>query len=216
MTLQELIDRCRDRSLDKAIPPFWDDWQWTDALNEAETEACIRARLIDDDAIQAFAASGDAYISLPARAFSVRRVTVGGVKVEMSSDEYLDHVLGLNWESSTGTPAWCYRVGNRLRLVPVPTSDADVVIEAFCTPSSPMDLGESDSASPEIAERLHGSLVHWALHLYYSTPDADYADQSLADRHEAAFTATFGPRPDEVEMRRTSSMPVRPVRCSFF
>ena len=63
---------------------------------------------------------------------------------------------------------------------------------------------------------LHGRLVHWALHLYYSTPDADYADQSLADRHEAAFLTTFGPRPDEVEMRRTSSMPVRPVRCSFF
>jgi hypothetical protein len=215
MTLRGLIARCRERSLDSASPPFWTDQQWTDALNEAQDEACIRSRLIYDDNILISAVAGEAHITLPARAFSVCRVTVNGIKAEMSSSEYLDHVLGLNWDRSTGTPEWCYRVGNSLRLVPIPTSNADVVIEAFCTPSSQMRRGESNSDSPEIQERLHGKLVHWALHLFYSSQDADYANQNLADRHEAVFVSTFGPRPDEIEMRRTSSRPVRPVRCLF-
>lgn len=215
MTLRELIARCRERSLDKASPPFWTDQQWTDALNEAEVEACIRARLIEDDSIVAPAISQEAYADLPPRAFSVRRAAIGGKKLEITTWDYLDSILGVNWEAQTGSPEWCYRIGNRLRLCPIPDSDADVQITAFCTPENSMDLNDAESVSPEINDRLHAKLIYWALHLFYSTPDADYADQGLADRHEATCIATFGPRPDEVEMRRTSSRPVRPVRCSF-
>lgn len=216
MTLLDLITLCRSRSLDKASPPFWTDQQWTDALNEGESEACLRSRLIEDDSITASAVAQEAYIDLPPRAFSVQRVAIDGKKLEITSRDYLDYTLGVNWEESYGSPHSCYRIGNRLRLVPVPDSDADVQIVAFCTPENSMGLNDANFVSPEITDRLHSLLVHWALHLFYSTQDADYADQRTAENHEGIFIARFGPRPDEVEIRRTFSRPARPVRCSFF
>ena len=49
MDLRELIDECRRVSRDATAPYFWKDEVWARALSEAEAEACVRARLIEDD-----------------------------------------------------------------------------------------------------------------------------------------------------------------------
>jgi hypothetical protein len=175
--------------------------EWTAWLNEAESEACIRARLIEDEAIVGAITAGDPYVSLPAKAFSVSRaVIVGGNRLRLIERHELDLCGSLQWETETGTPDRAYRIGNRLRLVPIPTEDGSLSISAFCTPAAPMVSG---SDVPEIAARLHHHLVDWALRNAYRKPDVDTFDPAAAARHEAEFTRVFGPRPDEVELRRT-------------
>ena len=53
MTLEDLIHRFRVLSLDNVTPPFWADEDVIDWLNEAQNEACIRARLIREDELEA-------------------------------------------------------------------------------------------------------------------------------------------------------------------
>ena len=53
MTLEDLIYRFRVLSLDNVTPPFWADEDVIDWLNEAQNEACIRARLIREDELEA-------------------------------------------------------------------------------------------------------------------------------------------------------------------
>lgn len=215
MTLEKLILSCRRDAADTGEPSFWSDEQWADALNEAEIEACIRARLIEDDAIDSGAVALDPYVSIPARAFSVRRVLVGREEIELlSRNDFQGRRFG-GWETVTGTPVECYRIGDRLRLYPTPVVDADVTMVAFCTPREPMELPSAVSVSPEIDERLHIKLVDWALARFYRTPDSDYGNHGLADRHESRFAQVFGQRPDEVEMRRTKIRARRDARGQF-
>lgn len=215
MTLADLILSCRRKAIDTGEPPFWSDEQWVDALNEAEVESCIRARLIEDDAIYSGAVALDPYVSLPARAFAVQRVLVGDEEIEMLSRNDFQRRRFGDWESFTGDPVECYRIGDRLRLYPTPVTDADVTVVAFCTPKDQMELANSASVSPEIDERLHIKLVDWALACFYRTPDSDYGNKDLADRHETRFAQTFGQRPNEVEMRRTRIRASRDARGQF-
>lgn len=216
MTLSELIVQCRRKTKDQRVPYFWSDEQWQDALNEAEKEACIRARLIEDDTLTADAIANEAYIDLPERAFSVRRASIDGKSLGLFTREDFVASIHGDWESATGTPSAGYRVGDRIRLYPIPQADAIVNLTAFCTPACPMDLSEASACSPGIPCRLHTNLVDWALRLFYSTQDADYENDGLADMHESRFESVFGPRPNEVEIRRTALRHGRSSRCVFF
>lgn len=201
MTLAALLARCRSESEDETAPYLWSDAEWTAGLNEAENEACIRARLIEDEEIAGAITAGDPYVSLPAKAFSVSRaVIVGGSRLRLIERHELDLCGSSQWESETGTPDRAYRTGNRLRLVPIPIEDGSLSVFAFCTPASQMVSG---SDVPEISTRLHHHLVDWALRNAYRKPDVDTFDPAAAARHEAEFARVFGPRPDEVELRRT-------------
>jgi hypothetical protein len=215
VTLSDLIDRCRHGSGDIGQPPFWSNSQWADALNEAETEACIRAKLIEDDEIIAGAVSGDPFVTIPDRAFSVRQVSIDGAPLELLARvDFLGRRHG-DLASATGTPTECCRIGNRLRLYPAPDADADVTIVAFCTPKDEMLLSDTDSVEPEIPARIHVKLIDWALSQFYSTPDADYFNQQKADRYEARFEVEFGPRPVETEMKRSALRARRDAKGNF-
>lgn len=201
MTLAELIARCRSESEDVTAPYLWSDQEWTAWLNEAEIEACIRARLIEDEAIVAGVTAGDAHIDIPPRAFAVIRVAiVGGGMLELVDRHGLDLSESRNWPDETGDPRKAYRSGNTLRLFPIPATDSTATVAAFCTPATQI---EDDDDAPQIDTRLHHHLVEWALRSAYRKPDVDTFDPAAADRHEAEFTRVFGPRPDEVAIRRT-------------
>lgn len=213
MTLAELIARCRSEAEDEAAPYLWSDAEWTAWLNEAEIEACIRARLIEDEAIAGTITDADPYVSLPGRAFSVSRAAIdGGRRLALIERRELDLFGSCGWESETGTPDKAYRSGDRLRLVPTPVADGSITIAAFCTPSAKMT---ADGDSPSIADRLHSNLVEWALRCAYRKPDTDTQDQVAAARHEAEFGRIFGPRPDEVAVRRTRLSSRRRARPQF-
>lgn len=201
MTLGELIARCRSEAADVTDPYLWSNQEWTAWLNEAENEACIRARLIEDEDIVAAVTAGDAHIAIPPRAFAVTRGAIAGVgNLDLVDRHGLDLSESRNWQEETGDPRKAYRSGNTLRLFPIPTADGTAVITAFCTPDRQMD---DDDDAPQIDARMHHYLVEWALRRAYRKPDVDTFDPAAADRHEAEFTSVFGPRPDEVAIRRT-------------
>lgn len=215
VTLAELIDACRRYSGDTASPGWWSDDQWTVALNEAETEACIRSKLIEDDSITSDAAALDPYVKIPARAFSVRSVLVAGVPIELlSRGDFEDRRFG-DWTSATGSPTECYRIGDKLRLYPTPIANADVTMVAFCAPKAEMLLDEADTAEPEIPGRLHVKLVDWALARFFEEPDADHFNAGLSLVHDGRFTDVFGPRPVETETQRAALKVRRSSRGCF-
>ena len=163
MTLLEMISRCRSRAFDTAKPYFWSDEQWTDALNEAEEEACIRARLLEDDSIRTVAVEQYAYVKIPPEAFIVRRVLVGGNPIDLSYQDDMASALHRGWESDVGTPLRCYRTGDRLRLHPIPIEAADVILSAFCTPTTQMLLSKADDDTRRLPVACIVKLIDWAL-----------------------------------------------------
>lgn len=215
MTLDELIAACRSKSGDTASPTLWSDDQWTVALNEAQTEACIRAKLIEDDSIISYAVALDPYVKIPARAFSVRSVLVGGVAIALLARGDFEDRRSRDWTSDTGSPTECYRIGDKLRLYPTPIANADVTMVAFCAPKSEMLLDDADTAEPEIPSRLHIKLVDWALALFFGEPDVDHFNAGLSAVHDGRFTEVFGPRPVETETKRAALKVRRHYRGCF-
>lgn len=209
--LAELIARCRDDSGDEAAPYHCSDADWTKYLNEAEDESCIRSRLIEEVIDVAFAA-GDDTIAVPERAFSIQSAAIAGRSLALYTLRDLNDLLPDGWDDDEGEVVACARHENLLRLYPIPVAAGTVRLTAFCTPENHMvdDLDE-----PSIASRHHVKLVDWALRCAYSKQNNDLYDKDLADKHEGRFERTFGPRPNEVEMRRVSIRRQRPARGSF-
>lgn len=212
MDLSALISRCRIEAQDWRSPFLWDDAEWTEWLNEAESEACIRARLIEDESITAEVIAGDPYADLPERVFLVSRVILGSRLLALISRHDLDSDSPHGWESEGGDPVACYRSGDRLRLYPVPISDGEARITAFCTPEREMTDGDD---TPSIASRMHVKLIDWALRCAYLKDDPDTQDVQRSERYEGRFERTFGPRPNEAEVRRLSITSVRRARGNF-
>ena len=211
MTLDELIDRCRNDSGDEASPYHCSDADWTKYLNEAEDESCIRSRLIEEVIDVAFAAGYDT-IAVPERAFSIHSAAIAGRSLDLYTLRDLSDLLPDGWDDDEGEVVACARHGNLLRPYRIPVASGTVRLTAFCTPEIPMADG---SDAPTIPSRYHIKLVDWALRCAYSKQNNDLYDKDLADKHEGRFERTFGPRPNEVEMRRTAIRRQRPARGNF-
>ncbi len=209
MNLGELIKACRLKSGDTGKPFFWSDPEWIAYLNEAVSEACIRARLIVSDDIEIDLCAGEAYADYPCNVWSIRRVQVPGRKsLSLVDREMLDSGEVIGWMERTGDPIACYEIDGRLRLYPIPESNEIAIVEAFCTPKRELS---QPTDKPEIHDRLHMKLIDWALHRAFSKIDADTFDPGRASAHEGEFEKTFGPRPDETKMRRMRINVVRRV-----
>ena len=218
MTLRQLIARCRTMASDNAKPPFWSDQQWADALNDAVSEACVRGDLLTDDQVTANFTAGYEYVSIPSFCYSVRRVSINGARLHQTTKMQLDRKFGNSWQSSTGTPSDCYLVQNKLRLHPIPDTSGTANMVAYITPkdSDVMDLQDAADVSPAVPDRMHTDLIWWALHLFFSVPDADVFNAGFSDRYDARFSAAFGPRRSEQEMQRIALKVSRESRAEFF
>lgn len=215
MKLQDLIKRCRALSQDLRRPYKWSDEEWRDAINEACDEACIRARLIEQEDIPIDQAANDAYGEIPDHVWSVRRVTFNGRQLILCDKSMLDEFEGEAWEERTAdVPISCYEIGGKLRFYPIPTTTGSVVVHGFCTPEKALENSQDEPAW--LRARLHDKLTDWAMHVAYSKSDADTFNAGLADRHEAAFERTFGARPDEKAMRRLRINVRRHVSGRYF
>jgi hypothetical protein len=215
MNLEKLRDRCRAKTGDLKKPYLWSDDEWRDYFNEAVNEACIRARLIEQDGIELDQTANDAYADIPEHVWSVQRVTFNGRRLMLCDKAMLDDCEGDAWEERTADiPIACFEVSGRLRFYPIPTTAGDVQMHGFCTPETPM---KEDADEPiGVRVRLHEKLLDWALHAAYSKADADTFNAALADKYEAAFERVFGPRPDEKAMRRLRINVRRSVKASYF
>lgn len=215
MNLLELIDHCRSVTGDRKKPYLWPNDEFRDALNEAGDDACIRARLIENEEIELDHTAGDAYAEIPEHLWSILRVTFDGRKLMLCDKVMLDEYEGVDWEARTAdVPIACYEVGGRLRFYPIPTTAGIVKAHAFCTPENP--LAKDEDVPEWLRTRLHVKLVDGALAIAYAKKDADTFDADAAAYHDAEFEKIFGPRPDEKAIRRLRINVRRYVKGAYF
>lgn len=214
MRLSELIRRGRSATQDLAKPYFASDDDWRDWLNEAAEEAAIRARLIEDESIEASVEAGTATASYPAHVWAVQRVFLGDRRLQLVDREMLDASEGEGWESATGQPVACYEIGQSLRFYPIPETSETARIVAFCVPAGEMEGVDDEPGLPN--KRTHLKLLNFALAQFYSRQDSDAFDPNKAAQYEAAFIADFGPPVDEKAMRRKRINVRRHVAGAWF
>ena len=211
MNLEQLIQQFRVDSDDMQSPPLWES-EWIAAwLTEAQDEAAIRGRLLMDDYTPALTqipvTAGVSSYALHPKLYEIAVIDfvpeVGYVQpVYLTSREKLDRDRN-GWRNEpAGVPCSAIQTDTRLRLVPVPSVNGTLRLEAYRLPLKAL---VNDNDKPEIHEAHHRHLVHWALHRAFSKPDSEAIDKDRAALAEAAFTDYFGPRPDSDLRRSTRS-----------
>ena len=220
MNLEQLIQQFRVDSDDMQSPPLWES-EWIAAwLTEAQDEAAIRGRLLMDDYTTALTqipvTAGVSSYALHPKLYEIAVMDfipeVGYVQpVYLTSREKLDRDRN-GWRNEpAGVPCSAIQTDTRLRLVPVPSVNGTLRLEAYRLPLKAL---VNDNDKPEIHEAHHRHLVYWALHRAFSKPDADGRDPGRAAAAEAAFTAYFGRLPD-ADLRRSTRHDEVQTNASF-
>lgn len=209
MTLTELLEDFRDEADDATQPYLWNTDQIVRYANDAQMEACRRARLIIDMETPAICqiavtAATPTY-PLDARVIFVRAAqwteTGSNRTIPLRGALLADlEECWIDWERDTGTPtAYVRNFGtNRLRLYPIPDKNGTIQLRVVRSPLAPMKLksGLIPEVGPEIAPRFHRSLVYYMLYRAFSKKDSagEARDDKRAAEALAQFEAEFGPR----------------------
>ncbi|MFZ4537158.1 hypothetical protein [Propionivibrio sp.] len=196
MNLGELIAESRVVLCDVEKPTFWSDEWLTSTINEAEQEACIRARLIEDSSSVATS-----------------------IDIDTANKRYPLHesvldVLEACLESNTTYPVagWTLTESNFV-LYDYPKADDVVLMTVVRLPLSAM---ESDTDTPEIRTQHHQKLIDWVKYRAYSVQDADAFDPQGAVRALGAFEQAFGPRQTANVLRKHKGKQQRVVVMTPF
>lgn len=204
MNLGALIDNFRNDERDTGTPPLFASADLARFYSEAEEEASIRKSLIRKDVIIPLL-PGDFEVTLPSGVIEVRTARI----VEGSEIYWLDHSdryeqdrLNRNWRDTTGRPTAFIHDDKSVTLNRVVESVADLKMECYRTPSSPL---VDDSDEPEIASIHHRKLDGWVRYRVYSIPDNERTDMNKAASGLAEFEAYFGKRPDANHRRNNNA-----------
>lgn len=209
MTLQELIRRFRVQANDRAEPYFWENEDVAGYLNDAEGQACIRGRLLREDATPEVCeidlAAGRHTYPLHAAVVEITHLRLRPVNggearvVHLVSREWLDAEMP-EWRDDTYPARFAIQGDTTLRLVGGFEEGDKLVLECYRLPLAPM---VDDGDEPEIHAAHHEHLLQWALHSAFSIPDTEAFDPQRAAAAEQQFTAYFGPLPDS-DLRRAT------------
>ena len=209
MNVAGLIRSFRALSNDRVDPFFWDDPQVKDWLNEAQRQAAIRARLLQEDSLEAMCrvplVPGKQTYKLHAKIYeiiSLRLRSASGGKpqpLDLKSREWMDAERP-GWREDVNPPRFAVQTDTALRVVGSVAAGDVLELDVYRLPLKEL-CGDGDV--PEIHEAHHEHLVQWALHKAFSMPDAETLDPRRSADAEAAFTAYFGPLPD-ADLRRTT------------
>lgn len=203
MDLTALIAQFRVDSDDTVVPPLASDTTVTAWLNEAQQEACIRARLIHDTST---AAVCNIAVTAPARVFTLHAAVIEVTRATFTPTDSTDiQVLHLtdtveldrlysDWRTRVELPRHAIQTDTTLRLGSIPDTDGTITLEAYRLPIK--NIEDETLDTPEIGAIHHRHLVQWAIHKHFSRPDADIHDPTRSDRALAEFTRVFGVRPD--------------------
>lgn len=196
MQLADLILEARERVRDKVAPFLCSDDRFTQFANQAEREACRRARLLVDstsaEVCQIDISTGEASYPLDRRVLFVRKASVDSnpLFLKRISRKELDG-LGSGWLTETGeVMAFVPDMDTQaLRLYRIPEASDTMRLTVVRLPLD--DMAATDD-EPEIHERYHLALVEWMVYRYYATADQDMRDPKGASDALAAFESEFG------------------------
>ena len=220
MTLAELIRRFRTMANDRVQPYFCSDEDVTDWLNDAQRQACIRGRLLREDANPAVCeialTPGQRTYPLHKAVYEIinaRIVPSNGDRarvVFLASREWMDANLP-DWRAEQGMAEFVIQDDTSIRVVGAVTAGDKLAIECYRTP---LKLLANDTDKPEIHEAHHDHLIQWALHEAFSIPDAEMFDAQRAEKAEREFSSYFGLMPD-ADMRRITRHDVAHHNATF-
>lgn len=209
MTLEELIRRFRTLAVDKVQPYLFADEDVIDWLNDAQRQACIRGRLLREDANPAVCeialTPGQRTYPLHKSVYEIinaRIVPGNGDRartVFLASREWMDENMP-DWRDEQGQAEFAIQDDTSIRVVGVITTGDKLVIECYRTP---LKVLANDVDKPEIHEAHHEHLIQWALHKAFSVVDAETFDAQRSGRAEDAFSRYFGLLPDS-DLRRVT------------
>ncbi len=222
MNLEQLTAQFRVDADDLVTnPPLWEDEWLADWFTEAQNEAAVRARLILDDYTQAVTqiavTAGESSYTLHPKVYEIARLDFTpaaghATKPVLISREKLDRERP-DWRTMPqGDPCYAIQTDTRLRLVPVPSQNGTLTIEAYRLPLKAL---KNDNDRPEIHEAHHIHLVQWVLYRAFSRPDADAHDPGRAAVALGNFEAYFGIRPD-ADLRRATRHDEPQVNTPFW
>lgn len=224
MKVADFIDAFRSDLADQAMPePLWSDEDIVRYLNDAVQEACERAKLIEDRLTPAVCSitlqTGVSTYSLHPSVFEIKRVTLRGRPLDLTTVEELDSDCP-GWENMQGLPrAFLFEEASgaqpaRLRIVRIPTQADTLALTVYRGALKPLSA-DIAIGKPEIPERYHERLKDWIYRCAYLKQDADGFDKSKAMEYEVAFERSFGARPDANVQRKQRDRRPPLVRCSW-
>ena len=222
MNLGDLRAALRMMLTDVAPPYRWDDLTLNRYLNNAVREACIRARLLKDDAdSQPGLCSLAVVTGVPIMRFDpsilvIRSGALPGItfpKLWAVTADSLDK-LEPCWDSSVNNGAFSPRFmvmdlsQKSFRLYPTPTADGTLRLRVWRMPMI-SELMRDDTDTPVIQLPDPEELCHWAASEAFMQPDAELISTQLAALNLAQFEQRFGARPSLHEMARWADSPPR-------
>ena len=218
-TLKQLIARFRQDARDLQEPYLFNKELVVEALNDAQHEAAIRARLLyecDAPAICEIALEpGESVYPFHESLYEIThlvRLEAGqqDTVLELKSAEWLTRNYP-NWRTDHKyVLPYAVQLDTQIRLATPAKAVGKLLLEGYRLPLRPMC---EDRHVPEIAIAHHEKLVLWALHRAFSQPDADSFDPQRAEKALAKFTEYFGLRPD-ADLRRETRED-EPVNVSY-
>lgn len=209
MDLATLRATFRTETGDKREPYLFDSDDIDLWLNEAQTEAAIRGRLIyetdNDDICEIAVTAGTSTYTLHVKLYEimVARFQKDGdtewTELPIRSRKELDR-LRPGWRDETEDVRDLIQDDKTIRFGCIPVSDGTLRLEGYRLPRVDM---EDDDDTPEIHAMHHRQLVDWALFRAYLSPDAETNDPKRAYEAETRFTRYFGAKPDADGRRLT-------------
>lgn len=199
MTLAQLIAQLRIDLDDTEEDYLWSDDELTLYINEAEKEAVRRSRLIID---QSTAEICQINVTANTSLYPLSKKIIQVLDVIPSWDDGCPLRKAVTREMTLHNPSWrsdesetpeSYLLdfqSNYLMLGQKPLSDGTLNLRVYREPLAAM---AEDDDEPEIAERYHRKLLHWARHEAYLKPDADTQDKAASSDALALFELEFGP-----------------------
>jgi hypothetical protein len=207
-SLVQLRTYIREQADDSITPQKWSDATLNILINEAQMEACRRARLLKDtttDAITLVTLSlNQALYTLDPRIIYIRRVQLANRSQPLAFKRTRDMDEELpGWETHTGSVSAYLTDYNTGKLCLYRKPDANAMAQ---TPTArltvvrgPLVDMAADGDVPEIAPRFHPKLHHYVLGRIYSKQDSETYDPKSAAAEFALFDAEFGPPPSAAE-----------------
>jgi hypothetical protein len=203
VNLGQLVAIARSEADDTVAPYLWSDPEWFEFANDAQNEACRRARLLTDASTVAICqkavTSGSPTITLDPRTIFVRRIKLDSQAQPLKSCDSRDLDLNVpSWESQQGEPrAWVrnWETG-KVRLWPTPEVNDTMQLRVVRLPLSDM---VTTGDTPEIGVSKHRSLVFWMLYRAFSKKDTQTQDDKRAAGYLALFEQEFGTKSSAID-----------------
>jgi len=198
MKVSEIMTIFRAEIKDKKKPYFVDEAMALSFLNQAQSEAARRARLLVDSRTQEICRvqvnAGEPVIDIDPRIISIRRARLASCSRPLVKRKVRDMDEQFpGWDSSTNQSTPMILVTdygtNQLYLHSIPKADDELMLTVTREPL--VDLS-GDNDVPEIPTRYHQGLIAWMKYRAYSIDDADRYDPKQAGIALGHFEAEFG------------------------